>query len=895
MTRIEELQKLLESEWERIVSRHRPQPDGTYVAGKEILQEHTKLADLLLRRIYRSSTKDNILAEDASVAMVAVGGYGREELNPNSDIDLMILHDPSGCPHDALEGFVKRVVRDVWDLGYDLGSVVRTIADCKQLLSEDLDSLTAMLESRLVAGDQNLFQRFEREIKTREMRKGGNRFFQSQVEEWRRALADPGRILYEQQPNIKDGVGGLRDAHIIRWTARVRFGVWEIPALAERGIFPKSVVDDYEAGLDFLWRVRNALHYIVGRRKKGRQKDLLSFQHQEQVAKALGYKDIVGDKDIVRQLAEEELMQEYFRHARWIHECARMVINESRKESSWPWLRRRMDRAASKPLTEGLILLRDRIRFEENALTDDFLNKNNKTAARMVMDMFYLRAELDCHISIQSRKQIVETLHSVGPKFSTCRQAQNRFLELLALPNGVGDALRDMHHLGVLTAMVPEFEDLRYLVRRDHYHKYTTDEHTLAAVSNIDEKQIETACDSGALKAVLDDLSEEERVSLRLALLIHDIGKGAPGDKDHVERGLPLAQRIVNRFQIKTIEKQRGNIMFLVKNHHLKSNVAQQRNLDDPEVIQRYADEVGTMKRARKLYLVTYGDIRAVDPELWNGWRASLLHKLYAKTELVMRGDALVAPGQLNAMAEEAAARLGSEWEERVHEHFRLMIGARMPSYSIQEIAEQVQAADQFTGDAPCALRVFSESDDHTTAVFAAKDRIGMFTHLAGALAALNLNVLHADLNARSDGIAIDTLRFSNPIEELSVEKIVDAFDKAQRGEMDIDATLEAARQRDPRAYRTAYMPSEATCNNDDSTDFTIIDVRATERKGLLYTIAKTLSDANLNIHLAKISIEAYRSVSVFYVTDENGAKVRDKNRLEETVEALHNALQTDG
>ena len=873
MMRVESIKKYRDSEWERIASRHRHHSGGGYVSGREIMQEHTRLADTIIRRLVRSCVEDDILQKNVPLTMVALGGYGREELNPHSDIDLLILYD---CPRPEIEGTAKRVVTDLWDVGFDVGNVARTIPECRQAAAEDGESRTAMLEARYIMGDQELYKQFEREIKTRAMRKGANRYILNRIEDWRQDLGNPERTLYVQEPHIKEGVGGLREAHISKWISRVRFGLWEIPALAHSGILPKIAVDDYESALDFLWRVRNELHYIAKRRS-----DVLSFQFQERVAKALGY------EDSRRKLAEERLMQDYFLHARWIHECAQMVILQSRREPTW--ISRKMDKVSSKPLAPGLIVLRERIRFEQGALEEALKTGD---AALLVMEMFYRRAEMDTPISVASRKQIVETLHRVGPKFGACLRTQNRFLELLALPNGVGDALRDMHNLGVLTAMAPEFEGLRSLVRYDHYHKFTTDVHTLAAVSNLDDRVVETAQKNGELLPVLSALNPDERVSLRLGMLLHDIGKGAPGDMGHVERGMPLANRALGRLR-PLRDAQRNDVMFLVEKHHLKSNTAQRRNLDDPAVIERYTEEIGSLKRARMLYLLTYGDIRAVDPDLWTDWSATLLHKLYAQTERCLRGEALVSPGQLAALAEASVERLGEEWKERVHEHFRLMSGGRMPFYSIREIAEQTLAVDEFARGASCALRIFSESEAYSTAIFAAKDRIGMFADLAAALTATGVEVLSADLNSRSDGPAVDTLHFSGGETEGLKDQIVEAFEQAQRGELDIKEHIQELRQRDSQKHRTAHTPPEARFNNDDSADYTIIDVQSAKRVGLLYTIAKTLSDANLNISLAKISTAAYRSVCVFYVADETGAKVQDSERIEAAVNALHQALES--
>lgn len=871
------LREYVQTHWERIQTRHRYHAEGIYVSGREIMEEHTRLADSLLLRLLADAQEEGILPEEPALTLIALGGYGRRELNPHSDIDVTLLYDPARCPIATLEKFANRLITTLWDLGFEVGHSVRTLRECRIAAYSDMDSRAAMLEGRYVAGSRRLWNAFEREIKTRAMRRGVRAFIQEKVHEWREKMGDPYATVYVQEPDLKNGVGGLREAHVARWVARARFGVWEVPDLVRLKVLPEAVVEDYEKALDFLWRVRNELHYLARRRM-----DVLTFEMQERVAKAFAY----ADKG--RNLAEEQLMQDYFRHASWIHECARMIIMQSRWEwSSW---RRFVDHFQAKTIGSEIVLLRERVRLRPNALANAVAQGEGHA---LLMELFSLRCRYGFPLNVLTRQQIVSVSPHLGAPGPDERE---RFLHLLAAERHLADTLREMHQLGVLEDYIPGFEALRALVRYDHYHKYTVDEHTFFAVGNVEAPTLESVHHGALLAEAFSELSPEERVVLRLAVLLHDVGKGVVGEESHVPKGLRLVEETLRHYPSLN-PSQRETVGFLVEKHLLMSHTAQRRNLDDPEVIERFATSVGSLERLRLLFLLTFADIRAVNPELWTDWTATLLAKLYSRTRRFFRGEFFVVPPDLDALRATLLARLGSEWEESLERHFAMMGAERMAFFTPEEIEAQVRAVGELEGR-PCVLRLFAQSASYSSVVFVAPDRPGLFAQIAGVLAAERVNILSADLNTRRDGIAVDTLHLSDEVSKQALDeerilRVERTFERVHRGETTVEALLKTRPPR--RLPSTPRMTPQAAplvrINNDDSREYTIVDVRAPDRLGLLYTITHTLTELGLDISLAKISTEAYGAVDAFYVLDENRRRVRDPQRLAQIVRRLTEAL----
>jgi [protein-PII] uridylyltransferase len=881
---IAELREFIGTESDRIMTRHRHRVSTAPVLSREIMQEHTNLADTVIRRIYGRARAGGEVDPDRTLSVVALGGYGREELNPHSDLDLLLLHDPKNYSRASLEAFASRLITALWDVGFEVGHGVRTIRECRNAALADVDSRTAMLEGRFVVGNTRLYRRYEHEIKTRAMRRGVRKYIAEKIDDWTNDTGDPQATVYVQEPNLKDGVGGLREVHISRWVARARFGVWELSDLADHNLVPDSAVGDYEAALDFIWRVRNELHYLSRRRA-----DILSFDMQERVAKELGY------VDVGRHLAEEQFMRDYYRHAHWIHECARIVIMQTRWEGTR--LRKFMDRTQSTAVTDQIITLRDRLRLTPRALSRSV---KDGSAPQLLMELFRQRIKLRLRLSVATRRQIVEELPAIAASVSEAGGAREGFLDLLSEQDGVGPVVREMHELGVLTVLIPEFAGLRSLVRYDLYHRYTVDEHTLFGVGNLDTSKIGAAHTSDELSEAHGALSQDERVALRMGMVLHDIGKGVPADGEHIVRGRPLRDEALARFPMLT-DEQHQDIVFLYEEHHLMSHTAQRRDLDDPDVIERFASHVGSMRRARMLYLLTYADIRAVNPELWTDWTAALMRKLFIRTEGYFRGEFLTGTDTLERRRADVVGMLGSPWTDRVAEHFDRMRDERMGFFSTEEIVAQVRVVSELAGDQACSLQIFDRSENYSSAVFAAVDRVGLFARIAGILAAADVNILSADLNTRSDRIVVDTFHIAHSVSGKSVNpdrarELGDLISQVAQGETTIGELLadKTVKMRGEKGRRTAHMKPIVRIHNEDSADYTIVDVGAPDRVGLLYAVAQCLGDMGLNISLAKISTEAYRAVDVFYVTDADGGKVLDRARREEITAALHAALRDD-
>ena len=386
-------------------------------------------------------------------------------------------------------------------------------------------------------------------------------------------------------------------------------------------------------------------------------------------------------------------------------------------------------------------------------------------------------------------------------------------------------------------------------------------------------------------------------------MLLHDVGKGVPADGEHIDRGRPLCIEALKRFPTLT-EEQRDDIRFLYEQHHLMSHTAQRRDLDDPDIIERFGAQVESMKRARMLYLLTYADIRAVNPDLWTDWTAQLLLKLFIRADGRFRGEFVTGRATLEGLRSKAVDMLGAAWTDRVREHFERMGDERMGFFAPEEIVAQVRTVSELGDDEHCGLQIFDRSENYSSAVFAAHDRVGLFARIAGILAAADINILSADLNTRSDSIAVDTFHISHAVSGRSVNpnrarELSDLIAQVAQGDTTIEEllaekTVRAVGEKGRRTGRTAPMAPVVRIHNDDSADYTIIDVGAPDRVGLLYAVAQCLGDMRLSISLAKISTEAYRAVDVFYVTDENRCKILDPARRDVITDALHLALKDD-
>ncbi|MCZ6677300.1 MAG: [protein-PII] uridylyltransferase [Candidatus Poribacteria bacterium] len=863
---VEEQKAFCTKERERIQSRHR-----FGIGGQEIVEEYTRLADHVIQRIYQSAIQAKsgspLLTEETPVAILALGGYGREELNPYSDIDIMLVYEASQGSAKRLEPFAGQLIATLWDVGFEVGHSCRSLKECVRASYDDIFSKTSMIEARYIVGVKSVYRQFQKLTSKHVFKKQVGKFIAKKVQEWSERHESYGSTIYLQEPNIKESVGGLRDFHTGIWVAAARYGIKELEGLYKRGIIPKALADGCQASLDFLWRLRNELHYVNRRRS-----DQLTFEVQETVAKNLGY----GDNEDV--LAEEFMMRDYYLHAEQLYEFAKLIIDRVKYREST--LRRLLDRWQTQTLTDGFAIVRNEVNFQHGH--SDFAED-----ATRLMEVFVHRQRLGNRISADVRHEITANLDLIDDNFRRSPGVAECFLSILRHPKAVAETLRRMHRWQVLDRYLPEFGKVRSLVRFDRYHQYTVDEHTLYALENLEEATLAKLEDGQTFLNIIREVEKPEL--LRLAILLHDVGKGVEGPGGHDARGVEMARVALDRLGLDAVDGE--VVMFLIHRHLDMSHTAQQRDLDDPQVIERFAGLVKDEQHLKMLYLLTFADMRAVSLAIWNEWNAILLWQLYSRTLKFLQGkvERLDVEELQKRVMEIIRDAVG---EAAIAHHFETMPEQGLRSQTPEFISKQIQLAEQL-GGRPIAVSCFAESQTYMQIGICTHDARGIFRRITGVLAAENINILSAAIDTRSDGIVIDVLNVTDgqtgngaiPERCRQVEKSLTAV---WEGETDVESLMRQQRKPDfPAHIQRRYMPPEIEIDNESSDYATIIDIRVQDAVGLLYIISTAFYELGLDIRLAKITTEAFTAVDSFYITDASGEKITDATHLEEIREML--------
>ncbi len=865
-TLVEALKDFCIKERERIYTRHR-----FGIGGREIVEEYTRLADNVIQRIYQSAIKADDggprLSEDAPIAILALGGYGRETLNPYSDIDIMLVYNPSELNVRQVEPFANQLITTLWDIGFEVGHSCRSLKECVRATYDDIFSKTSMLEARYIVGARQVYREFQRLTSKHFFKKQVGKFIAKTIEEWSARHESYGATIYLQEPNIKESAGGLRDFHTGIWVAAVRFGVKDLGELERRGIIPRTVARSCEEALNFLWQLRNELHYV-----NQRGSDQLVLDVQETIAKNLGY------EDNGHTLAEVTMMRDYYLHAEHLYEFAKLIIDRVKHQRSL--LNRWLERWQAKRLSDGFTIVRGEIGFQEGHF--DFRGETTR-----IMKVFAHRQRLGNRISADVRHQIAANLHLIDENFQRSPEVAECFLSILRYPQAVAEVLRRMHRWQVLDRYLPEFGKVRSLVRADRPHQYTVDEHTLYAIENLEEATLAQLKDG---QAFLDILKEVEKPELlRLAILLHDVGKGVNGPGGHDERGFEMAQAALERMGLDTVDKE--VVLFLILRHLDMLHTAQRRDLDDPKVIERFAELVQDEQHLKMLYLLTFADMRAVSIEIWNQWNAILLWQLYTRTLKFLQGKLeFLKVEELQARVTQLIGQ--AVGEAAIARHFETMPDQGLVSQSPDLIGKQIQLVEKL-GDYPIAVSHFAENQSYTQIGICTRNARGIFRQITGVFTVENINILRAMINTRSDGIVIDVLNVTDG--QTGKGPILDRYRQVEgtltavwNGEVDVEAVLQEQRGSDPISRRQRrYIQPRIRIDNEGSDRATIIDIRTQDQVGLLYTISDAFYKLGLDIRLAKITTEVFIAEDSFYLTDTNGAKITDPTRLKKIQEAL--------
>jgi [protein-PII] uridylyltransferase len=822
--------------------------------------------DLVVERAYQAASLLGEVDDPTDKAqhvcsVVALGGYGRGELAPYSDLDILFLY-PN---HRALQTrrLVEQILRLLWDAGLTVGPSFRTVADCVTAAHADPHLQTALVSTRLLAGNQLIYDSLLQALE-KDRRKRADAYIAAVLRERAARYAKFGAAVCLQEPNVKESPGGIRDLHTALWVGYSRYGCRTLDELREHEIISEAERKTAARAANFLWRVRYAAH-LSTRRKTER----LALDLQTTLAREFGY------KPGAYLLASEKFMRDYYQHASELNLFSETLLaraSESEKKASRRWGRR-----PSRNPAEPLSISNGRVQLEGEA---ELVTSN----PMLFFDAFALAQAADVPLGQTLRDAMRLSLPAVDVNFRRSPEASRAFMKLLARRGRGGYVLRLMHEVGFLARFVPEFGRISLLIQHDLYHHYTVDEHTLKAVEALDELYASQDKQRAHLRTIFDEI--EDPSLLYLSLLLHDIGKGR--GRGHIPRGAILAERICKRLRLDKLDAAKVELM--VRQHVAMAQLAQRRDLNEPRVVASFAEQMGTLDALNMLLLLTYADLNAVAPGVWSEWKSTLLWELYRRTRTVLTGtDA--PPDEIEQIArfkEQVVKALeGSLALSEVERHVALLPDRYVRVTRPAAAAIHLQLIKELKSDirpevfARRWLRLGRESTELTVCT---RDRHGLCADIAGALAAHGIEILSAELNTREDGIALDVfmLRQASTHHALDLERypaIERSLRKVIAGESDVAALVERWRIRNaPRrtaaSQAASRNPPRIACDNEASQSSTLIEVHAVDEPGLVYKIASALAALGLDIVCAKIATEKSDALDVFYVTDGEGMKL---------------------
>ncbi|MBI3007321.1 MAG: [protein-PII] uridylyltransferase [candidate division NC10 bacterium] len=865
----------VEERREGIQRRHRSGAPGLTTVG-----DLTALTDALLAGLYRSAEEAAAARfgeRAAPCALVALGGYGRRELCPASDVDIMFLYQ--GEVGRTMHALVHFLLHLLWDVGFTVGHAVRTPNDCRKMAEEDLRSRTSMMEGRFLAGEPALFERLRKAVGGAMARRKAQEYIRAKLAEQAARHEKYGGSLYLQEPHIKEGVGGLRDAHTALWVSAAQHPVRDLADLATWGMLDREEVSGYRAAMDFLLRARVELHYLAETRS-----DVLLFPLQVPAAAHLGFSDDGAARGV------ERFMQTYYLHARTIQQVSARVVDRCTGTPSRVGARLRQ--LMGRDLGDG---------FTEIGREIHILPRHQELFAEdpvRLLKAFWYVHQTGFALSQGARDLIRANLHRIDDAVRRSNRALGFFLAILRERTGVARILRQMHETGVLAAYIPEWGKLTYLVQHDLYHKYTVDVHTLLALEHLEGLDRAETTHAEEFRAIAAGLARPE--VLKLAVLLHDIGKGE--GRGHVPTGRRLAVQILERMGLPAEEV--AQVELLVANHLAMAHLSQRRDLSDERMVLELARQVKTIPLLQTLYLLTYLDIRAVGPEVWTEWKGTLLWELYVKTHTILtRGiaegvdDAARAAQVRAALVQELQAEFPAA---AIEAHLDKAPVRYLLTTTAARVAQHLRLIQQVEAGSEVALQWAAyPMAGHAEVAVCAYGRPGRFARIVGTLTANGMNILSAAIYTLADGLVIrhfqvDDGRGSAIGDQAAWARFEADLERVLRDAVDVRELILARRRdvlRRPAYKGAAPPPTRVEFDNVVSETHTVLDVRTQDRLGLLYVISSVLSDVGLDLSLAKITTEADQAVDVFYVTEPDGSKVLEGPRMEEIRRRLTEAI----
>ncbi|APZ43240.1 [protein-PII] uridylyltransferase [Acidihalobacter ferrooxydans] len=858
-------------------------------AGREIIQAATAaiadafaagvLADDLvhgraavLDRILRACWQHVGLSVDGDLALIAVGGYGRGELLPASDIDLLLLC--TATPDEARGEAISTFIRLLWDMGLHVGHSVRTLNECEDEAIRDVTVVTNLMEARLLAGNEDLYDLLEASIAPERIWPS-REFFSAKLDEQARRHRKFGDSAYGLEPNVKDGPGGLRDIQMIGWVSKRHLHARRMSELVHHGFLTDEEYHELKAGQSYLWRVRFALHTLAGRGE-----DRLLFDQQRALADLFGYHDATAN------LAIEQFMQTYYRTVMRLERLNEMLLQHYKEAILYA------------TVTAEPEFLNDHFQVSRGFIEVRYPQVFS-TYPPALLELFLLSAQ---HPHIEGvRASTIRLLrqhrHLIDETFRNDLICRNLFMQILRQPHGVTTQLRRMNRYGILAAYLPAFALIVGRMQYDLFHVYTVDEHTLMVLRNVRRYSFpELADDTPGCAEIFARVPAPE--VLYLAALFHDIAQGRGGD--HSELGARDAEDFCRLHGLP--EDQVALVSWLVRNHLMMSMTAQRKDISDPDIVLEFARKVGTQRYLDHIYLLTIADIRATNPNPWNSWRQSLLAELHRATTSVFKqgletpqsGHELIAQVQIDALRllrEQGLSRRGALqiWEDLSDDYFL--------RHSADEISWHTRAILEHGAGKNPVVRIRAQSNRGGSEIcIYAPEAQHVFAHVTSTLDRLGLDIVEARITSARRGMVLDTFIILEedgaPVsEDFRLNEITSSLRTTLA---DVNATPAEVKRRLPRRLRHFQVPTQIHFSHAEGQHWSAIQLTTGDRPGLLSAIGQALIASKLRIHNARITTIGAQADDIFYVTEEDDSLLTDTGRQAEVKRAILQALDAN-
>jgi [protein-PII] uridylyltransferase len=853
--------------------------------GREVCARRVDLVDVLLRHVFASATRANG-KNPPRIALIALGGYGRRELNPFSDVDVMFLHGENKVS-EATTHIIEQVLYFLWDIGFKVGHSTRTIREAITAANGDMLTKTAMLESRLVVGDRDLAHKFREQFRARCVAGHEREYINARMRNQQARHAKFGNSVYLQEPHLKNGCGGLRDYQNLLWITFFKEGHLTTTHLVGKDWLSEPDRRRIEAAYDFLLRVRTQLHYL-----NNRATDTLHLNMQEAVATQLGYPDARG------LLRSEAFMKNVYAHSRNIFRVTERIMaqfvsgySSARTRSLFSFLpreKRPVESVGPFAIEDGQLDVARHDLFSKDPVemmrAIEIAQERRLEPSPMLADLFSRRIGL------------------VARPYRYAKATREIFRRILSRKGEVARALRLMHRLDFLGQYIPEFGQLTCLVQHEFFHRYTADEHTLVCIDKLDALATNDDPKFAEYRRLFEQMRDP--FVLYLALLLHDTGK-AVGARPHSEASAVFAQRVARRLQLTPDERK--TLILLVDHHVTLSNVAQRRNIDDPATVAEFAATVKNQRNLDALMLLTLADGQGTSDDRWSDWKETLVWQLYRATSQYLNDrQAFYEGAETMRRAREMSVkeRLGPDYAEEIEAHFEFMPDHYFRVFGVRQIVAHVELFRSFYeatcfGEKPLAPVVRWEpvpQKGHTVLTLCSWDRKELLSKIAGAISLVPLNILSADIFTRGDNVALDVFRVSDlrghaVTTQGDMAAVESTVMRALEPEAyDLETPLELARKKSRRrATAELEFASQITLDNQTDPHFTLVEIQTPDRIGLLHDLLRCLSRNEIDIALARISTEGGAAIDTFYVTER---RTRGKIAGVPRMAALENELR---